>query len=906
MLSSRGSYTPTDLSRKTDPTTLSVPADGQAITISTHRGRNEDANGNPLNAPSPASLLIEYFEGKRSDGGHLSRPSVRVKLTPSSKGRSHLKSRDPTEVSDRTRRSSYSNRTSGILPKNEDRLTLGEDRIDEGGRSRTFSGNLSSNHSLEDDDSRPPIDVTIYNGANQSIHNILGRYNDAADITIRTKARRSSKKEYRDSYGQDMLSPHVARKGRSRSASREQDDNMKPKLGKRRSRSLERESQIVKEVPEKRGTSGKSKSKGVDDNTNLKAPRRRRSRSTSRDRTKKGDKMSEKIISKLTDHHQYSPALLEAVEDSIRKLILPQLHELKANQNKSKFDQTLAAITAKIQPQLAVADDSLGIKSASMPDVSKPTLVLQSDFDKGRGQGFILSSSRDYPPGEEEENHAVNGAEDNSLKSDTSYTRAPGLGPTYTASGRSIHSLHSDRGEGVSLEQPKDAAPGQRLSMPLTPRDYAESTSGETRISIRTEQDHLPYPEETMIPTRGNTPHLSRTASFGTLDTVGGRKIIREPESELAPSTLYPDDHEDSTSSIDSASRVSVHSIQHAHIAQAKPIVVNSPSQLSFPSMSDTPSTKIARQQRKGKARDGLIGDADEHDDKEYKEDKGYAPTDLSNNEAAPPAKNCADWFAGERELAQQKALLDPNLQRATIEVRHMSAHNERSFEDMQSEKVRPGQEVYGISAHNPSLVSTPFAIESNVASIRDGMSNLSFQTLPALSGNGAYPDLHDPMPDLTGIAAGDDEITNPSVIQGSMSHHHQHWDDANIGDSKQSQMKDEGYASPGFSSPGPSAHHMGGIDDIMESDEYNSQNRGRHSRVGSGGSHGMPDQLYDSATGRGVERIHSKDIIALMDHVRPFLPIKFFLINFADLFIFSSPSATRNVMREIPRYLLL
>lgn len=871
MLSS-SSYTPTDLSRKTEPTTLSVPPDGQAITINTHRGRSEDSNGNPLNAPSPASLLIEYYEGKRSDGGPLSRPTVRVKLTSSSKGRSQLKSRDPTEVStresDRTRRASYSNRTSSMLPKNEDRLTLGEDRIDENGRSRSFSGNVSSNLSLEDDDSRPPIDVTIHNGASQSIHNILGRYNDATDITIRTKARRpSSKKEYRDSYGQDTLSPNAARKARSRSASREHDDNLKPKLGKRRSRSLERESQAVKEGPEKRGISGKSKSKNADDNTNLKAPRRRRSRSTSRDRTKKGDKMSERIISKLTDHQQYSPALLEAVEESIRKLILPQLHELKASQNKSKFDQTLAAITAKIQPQLAVADDSRGIKSASMPDVSKPTLVLQSDFDKGKGQAFVLSSSRDRSPGKEDENYVVNGVEDNSLKSDTSYTRAPGLGPTYTADGRSIHSLHSDRGEGVPLEQPKDVAPEQRLSMPLMPRDYAESTSGETRNSIRTEQDHLPYPEETMIPTRGNTPHLSRTASFDTLDTVGGRKIIREPESELAPSTLYPDDHEDSTSSIDSASRVSLHSIQHAHIAQAKPIVVNSPSQLSFPSMSDTPSTKIARQQRKGKARDALIGDADRHDDKEDKEDKGYALTDLSNNEAAPPAKNCADWFAEERELAQQKALLDPNLQRATIEVRHMSAHNERSFEDMQSEKVRPGQEVYGISAYNPSLVSTPFAIESNVASIRDGMSNLSFQTLPALSGNSPYPDLHDPMPDITGIPAGDDEITNPSVIQGSMSH--QHWDDTNIGDSKQSQMKDEGYASPGFSSPGPSAHPMGGIDDIMESDEYNSQNRGRHSRVGSGGSHGMPDQLYDSATGRGVERIHSKDIIALMDHVR-------------------------------------
>lgn len=895
MVSSMASYTPTDLSRKTERTSVSLPADGRAITIHTNRRKaTDDGNGSTLTAASQTSLLIEYFEsGKRVDGVPTSRPSVRVKLTPSSgKGRSHVKSRDPTEVSaretDRTRRPSYNNRTSLPLPKGDDRFTLGEDRIDANGHSRSFSGDLSSNLSMEDDDSRAPIDVTIYRGESPSIHNSSGRYHEHPDITIRTKTgKSSSKKKYRDSYG-DTLSPNVTKKGRSRSTSREYDDQSKHKLGRRRSRSLsqERISQKVKEKIEKLGAEvamGK-KAKNVDDNGNLKAPRRRRDRSTSRDRSeKKSEKLiSDMVIGKITDNQQYDPALLEAVEDSIRKLILPKLHELKLNQNKSKFDQALAAISAKVQPHLAVANDPKGVKSASMPDVSKPAVVLQPDFDKGRGQGFLVSTPRDRSPnGNGARKHEENRAE--SLQSDSTYTQAPGLGPTLMADGHSIHSLHSDRGEGVLLEPTKDAARGQRLSMPLMPHDnYPESISGETRISIRTEQDALPYPADrdaTAMPGAMNSPGRSRASSINSLDSFGGRKIIREPESELAPSTLYPEDLEDrphSTSSIDSGSRISVHSIQHAFIAQAKPIVVNSPSQLSIPSISDTPSTKIARQRRKGKARHDSIGEAPEDDDKGYKE---YAPTDLSNSTAAPPAKNSADWFAEQRELAQQKALLDPNLQRAAIEVRHMSAHDERSSEDMQSEQVRTGQEVYGISAFNPSLVSTPFAVESNVASIRDGMSNLSFQTLPALPGHHAFQDHHhEPMPDHRdhrGIAMDDDEddeITNPSVIQGPIGHRNDNnWDDlapANIGEGKH-QVKDEGYASPGYSSPGPSAHPMGGIDDIMESDEYNSPHRGRHSRVGSGGSHGMPDQLYDSATGRGVERIQSKDIIALMDHVR-------------------------------------
>ncbi|KAF8461930.1 hypothetical protein BDZ91DRAFT_797693 [Kalaharituber pfeilii] len=873
LVSSRGSYTPTELSRRTERTSVSVPDDGRAITIHTNRRRRgDDANSTTLglNAASQTSLLIEYFEsGKRVDGIPTSRPSVRVKLTPSKRAQAKSASRDATEVGARessprgTRRSSLGNRQMQPLPKGEDRLTLGEDRVDEKyDRTRSFSGDLSSNLSLDDDDD--------------------SRYNETADITIRTKKGRSSSKSYRDSSGKDMLSPKAARKGRSRSTSREYDDGLKSRLERKRSKSLsqERISPRVREKIEKLGgeVTSKSRSKGADDN--LKPPRRRRSRSASRDRSGKKSERSEtqldgkdgksdgKNVSKLADHPLYSPALLEAVEDTIKRLVLPQLQDLKASHNRAKFDQTVTAAMAKIpQSTLGIAGDPKGVKSASMPDVSKPMVVLQPDFDKGQGQGFVVAGSRDRSPAKEGEAKPGESGDNGSVKSDNSYSRAPGLGPTLGNSGQSIHSVHSDRGEGVLLEQPKEVAPENRLTMPPMPLDYPESTYAETRASIRTEPDGLPYPDTADangIPATGNSRGHSRATSIDSLDSIGGREIIREPESLLAPSTLHPDDHEDrphSTSSLDSESRISVHSIQHAHIAQAKPIVVNSPSQMSIPSMSDTPSTKIARQRRKGKARDNFIGDADGDNDKEY------AQSDLLHSEVAPPAKNSADWFDEQHGLAQQK---DTGAQRAAAE--RMSAHDERSSENMQTEKVRTGQEVYGINAFNPSLVSTPFAIESNVASIRDGMSNLSFQTLPALTGATAYPDQHDPLPDVHGMDPDDDEITNPSDIQGPISHRERKWNEmvpAKIGSDNKpgSQIKDEGYASPGFSSPGPSALPIGGIDDMM-SDDYNSPHRGRHSRVGSGGSHGMPDQLYDSSTGRGIDRIQSKDIVALMDHL--------------------------------------
>ncbi len=86
---------------------------------------------------------------------------------------------------------------------------------------------------------------------------------------------------------------------------------------------------------------------------------------------------------------------------------------------------------------------------------------------------------------------------------------------------------------------------------------------------------------------------------------------------------------------------------------------------------------------------------------------------------------------------------------------------------------------------------------------------------------------------------------------------------------------KDEGYISaPAGLSPEPklrstapyASKGMTKIDDLMaDEDPFVSNPRSRHL---SGNSHGMPSPLYDSATGGGIDRIQSKDIVALMDHV--------------------------------------
>jgi hypothetical protein len=84
---------------------------------------------------------------------------------------------------------------------------------------------------------------------------------------------------------------------------------------------------------------------------------------------------------------------------------------------------------------------------------------------------------------------------------------------------------------------------------------------------------------------------------------------------------------------------------------------------------------------------------------------------------------------------------------------------------------------------------------------------------------------------------------------------------------------KDEGYVSaanpvsPSVGTPKQGNRGVGGVDAFgapAEMDEFSAG----HQRHFSGHSHGVGSPLYDSATGHGIERIKSKDIVALMDHL--------------------------------------
>ncbi|KAI8930825.1 hypothetical protein NX059_011846 [Plenodomus lindquistii] len=87
----------------------------------------------------------------------------------------------------------------------------------------------------------------------------------------------------------------------------------------------------------------------------------------------------------------------------------------------------------------------------------------------------------------------------------------------------------------------------------------------------------------------------------------------------------------------------------------------------------------------------------------------------------------------------------------------------------------------------------------------------------------------------------------------------------------------DEDYDSPPLAYTPQNRLHSKSFDDDGYGDEYDEPglegagdffSNSKHKRQTSGNSHGLQSPLYDSATGKGMDRIQSKDIVALMDHL--------------------------------------
>src|SRR5690606_21919015 len=166
---------------------------------------------------------------------------------------------------------------------------------------------------------------------------------------------------------------------------------------RRRSRSLSRERLSPADAV---GKTRKGENRGYMSGDRYR--QRSRSRSNSRDKsidsydTKSDLKKQSDTTGRTKKGEQnvtYDPNMLELVEDAIKRIIQPQIQELKKQTNEATFNANTSDISTSTAPKFA-GQAAKPIKSSSLPDV-KPMVVLSPNFDRGKGQGFVVAKAHD-------------------------------------------------------------------------------------------------------------------------------------------------------------------------------------------------------------------------------------------------------------------------------------------------------------------------------------------------------------------------------------------------------------------------------------------------------------------------------------------------------------------------------
>ena len=413
----------TDVSRRTDKTSYTIPEDGREITIAAKRRREkrekeQETSLTKGNHQSQTSLLIEYFEGGKGPNVQ-SRPSVRVKVTPSA-ARKIKDTNEHITVSESKggRKPSYTRRIS-LGPH-----SLGERQITESTDDRSLSSYTSAAEESSLAQRRPPVEIEVMHRDQDSELSRVSGPDDDRLIQLNTSEISSMPPDSMLDEKQSSVTP----RNRSRSTSREAIVTTAQTLktpSRRRSRSLSKE-RLAHKAAEKivakprdgsNGSNGKrqrrssktsrSRSASNEHIEIMRKPRRRSSKQHGEEELTSGAESSALTNSQLSprrrsgDRHSFqsttsrssinaNPRLLETVENAIRRLIMPELEHLKQEQkmqkSKHKFEQESiasgsSASRGEISRKLS--------KHSSAPDVStKPTVVLNRDEDS---IGTVLS-----------------------------------------------------------------------------------------------------------------------------------------------------------------------------------------------------------------------------------------------------------------------------------------------------------------------------------------------------------------------------------------------------------------------------------------------------------------------------------------------------------------------------------
>ena len=391
----------TDVSRVTDRTHYSVPEDGSPLTITTKKRADREPKLSRGSHSSQTSLLIEYFDGGKSKEDHTSRPSVRVRVTPTGAPKKGKQASGRFQTTETARNQ---------VPSYTRRISLSA-KGDGGKASDVNSGAISD---LSNPDSRPPLEVEVLrhneSQVSYSEQSSFGRYiPPPSDISsmppdsmldekpaLRSPGRRRSRSSLdRDEPSTRPKGSKVPSRRRSRSLSREritqkvmeklasqQDEQMSPPATARR-RERERDRSSGKDyaaVDEKRSSRRKS-GRSYKDEASV-------SDQSSHPDSRRLDQQSNLTGTSANSSSINNPKLLQTVEDAIRRLILPEINALKEGGQRGETSKSGKLERATKE---STASSTATSCDGSRQRASKPSGTASVPSHKSKG-----SSRHDY------------------------------------------------------------------------------------------------------------------------------------------------------------------------------------------------------------------------------------------------------------------------------------------------------------------------------------------------------------------------------------------------------------------------------------------------------------------------------------------------------------------------------
>jgi hypothetical protein len=746
----------TNISRRTDQTSFSIPEDGTPITISTHKltskegprlrhGRNK----------SQTSLLIEYFEATKGDKAK-NRPSVRVKVTPSAHRKS--KTSDSVQITGigRDKKPSYTRRIS-LGGRSSDKTAP----LDATEVSHSSGSNLSA---------IPPVEVEILNNS---------------DISSLKQRRESRDLHYLPTTSDVSSMPPDSLLEPSRISAVSQDVSDEashshslldlPVQDRARSASHER---IKQKVIEKLMQRQRGAPVEYEPDTKPSKERRRRSSRSTREDDLASAAESSILSSNLSPSNlSYAsgttskvslnnPKLLQMVEDTVRRLILPEITQLKNEQLRSS--------------QGSYSDDEVDqpySKSTSSPSISsKPKVVLtRYEHDPGevlsRGDSERREKTRrssrtdsERPHHERRSSRTSTREREESLHSRSSKDKESHSIKDAAAAGIAAGSLtaaalrHHDSQDTVSRERRKKRkARGSRsdsTSLAETEKNYrkedippmpwtgasAINDSEVTRQSIltaATERPQSTHVTEHQTPVR-EVRRGSLRGSLSPASTTPKAKGARSPRSLKSNQSRHSitEDHFSNVQSISAKAKMAALAATGlGDIGVVHEIRKHDPSPTqSVSTLRDSPSDPLVPHGLRPRSRVSELSAGFEERQRHATspisapsspnaQKKSFDLTRASHSPAqvyddTEERSELEEWFQQEHEKNEEyrKSLADTSTIPESFDERRSTQYTDGSY---LSSDQSPERDVKGVAA-TPKYTHLPYGVESAVASLID------------------------------------------------------------------------------------------------------------------------------------------------------------------------------------------